>query len=442
MLVVRTGPARPPARGRRPGEAARRGCDRLRQRRRAAILLALSVAALAGAYAYLGFVDPLLARLKKGLDLAGGVHIVLQAVPKPDAPVTPEAMEIAREVIRRRVDSLGVAEPVISLWGRDRIVVDLPQASPEEAREVIGRTALLEFREGPAPDGAVIVTGANLRRAQAAFGPGGEPIVLLEFDGEGAARLREATERLLNRPLYMYLDQELIMDPPVVRSVIPDGRAQIEGLESIDEAQQIAVLLSSGALPVQLEIIEDRSVSALLGAESVARSQRAAVYGTLAVVLYMLASYRLPGLVANLSLALYMLLLMGSLVLLDATLTLPGIAGIILSVGMAVDANVIIYERIREELAGGKSLKAAIEAGFAHAWSAVLDSNATTLIAALALMWKATGPVKGFAVTLAVGIVASMISNVLVSRLLLTWLADTRLVRSGARLFGLREAAA
>lgn len=413
----------------------------MRKRQLSATLLCAFVAALALAYAF-GFV-PMLQALNKGLDLAGGVHIVLRAVPKPDAPVTPEAMETAREVIRRRVDSLGVAEPVIQLWGRDRIVVDLPQASPDEAREVIGRTALLEFREGPAPEGKVIVTGANLRRAQAAFGPNGQPVVLLEFDREGAQRLREATERLLNRPLYMYLDRELIMDPPpVVRSVIPDGRAQIEGLASIQEAQQIAVMLSSGALPVQLEIVEDRSVSALLGAESIERSKKAALYGTLAVVLYMLAAYRIPGLVANLSLALYVLLLLGSLVLLDATLTLPGIAGIILSVGMAVDANVLIYERIREELAAGKSLKAALEAGFHNAWSAILDSNLTTLIAAAVLMWKATGPVKGFAVTLAIGTVASLFSNVLVSRLLLTWLADTRLVRSGARLFGIKEVAA
>lgn len=415
----------------------------MRQRRRGAAFLALYVAVLAGAYAYFTWANPLLGHLKKGLDLAGGVHIVLRAVPRPDAPVTPDAMETAREVIRRRVDSLGVAEPVIQIWGRDRLVVDLPQASPEEAREVIGRTALLEFREGPRPEGKVIVTGANLRRAQAAFDAAGLPVVLLEFDGEGAARLRDATARLLGRPLYMYLDNEPIMDPPpVVRSVIPDGRAQIEGLDSIEEAQTIAVMLSSGALPVQLEIIEDRSVSALLGAESVARSQKAALYGTLGVVLYMLAAYRVPGMVANLSLALYVLMLMGSLVLLNATLTLPGIAGIILSVGMAVDANVIIYERIREELAAGKSLKAAIDAGFSNAWSAILDSNVTTLLAAAALMWKATGPVKGFAVTLAVGIVASVISNVFVSRLLLTWLADTRLVRSGARLFGVKGVAA
>jgi preprotein translocase subunit SecD len=415
----------------------------LRSRRRSALFLFGFLAALVLAYGYGLAVNPLLPRIKKGLDLVGGSHIVLRAVPTPDAPVTPDAMRTAQEVIRRRVDSLGVTEPVIQLWGSDRIVVDLPQASPEEARRVIGRTALLEFREGPAPEGRVIVTGANLRRARAEFGPGGQPIVSLEFDAEGAAKIREATARLVGRPLYMYLDRELIMDPPPrVQEEIPSGRAQITGLSSIEEAHTIAVLLSSGALPVRLEIIEDRSVSALLGAESVARSQRAALYGVLAVVLYMLALYGLPGLFANISLALYMLLLMGTLLAIDATLTLPGIAGIILSVGMAVDANVIIFERIREELAAGKSLKAAVEAGFRNAWSAILDSNLTTLIAAAALIWWGTGPVKGFGVTLFAGVVASMVSNVFVSRLLIVHFLNLGWVRSGTRLFRVRGAEA
>ncbi|HEY8449411.1 MAG TPA: preprotein translocase subunit SecD, partial [Bacillota bacterium] len=316
-----------------------------RRRISATLLLAFFLFLIAAGY-YLGVQNPITNHITQGLDLAGGVHVVLQARGRPQAPVTPEAMRTAVEVIRRRVDSLGVAEPVIQQWGDDRIVVDLPGADPQRALDVIGRTAQLEFRD---PEGNVILTGANLVRAQAAFGPAGDPVVSLQFDDEGTRAFREATERLVGRPIAIVLDGEILTNP-TVREPIPNGEAQISGIGSVEEAQNIAVALSSGALPVELEIIENRSVSALLGQTSVAQSKQAAVYGVLAVTTFMLLVYRLPGLLANAALALYIMILLVALALLDATLTLPGIAGIILSIGMAVDANVLVFERIREEL--------------------------------------------------------------------------------------------
>lgn len=411
------------------------------RRQRSATLLAGFVVLLLALVFYTGFANPLLGKITRGLDLAGGVHIVLEAVERPQNPVTPEAMQTAMEVIRGRVDNLGVAEPTLQLWGDDRIVVDLPEASPAEAREIIGKTALLEFKD---PAGEIIVTGAQLLQAQASFNPtNNRPVVQLRFDAEGAKRLEEATSRLSRppqQPLAMFLDGELIMDPPpTVRSTIPNGEAIIEGLVDIDEAQRIAVLLSSGALPVELNIIEERVVSALLGEQSVAHSLRAGLLAVLAVIIFMLAMYRLPGLMSVLSLLCYMLIVVATLVGIKATLTLPGIAGIILSLGMAVDANVIIFERIREELGLGKSLRLAVESGFQNAFRAILDANVTTLIAAGALVYWGTGPVRGFAVTLTVGVLASMVSAILITRFLLRTLADTGWMRNVPLLFGIGE---
>src|SRR5690606_15801459 len=205
---------------------------------------------------------------------------------------------------------------------------------------------------------------------------------------------------------------------------------------SIDEAQNVAVMLSSGALPVDLEIVENRSVSALLGERAIAQSQQAAYYGVGAVILFMLLVYRLPGLAANLALVLYGIIVLVTLAGINATLTLPGIAGIILSVGMAVDANVVIFERIREELQAGSTVRAAIDVGFRNALSAILDANVTTLIAAAALAWRGTGPVRGFAVTLSIGVIASMITAVFVTRFLLRAMVDSGLVRNPERMFG------
>lgn len=401
-----------------------------------ATLLTLMIAAIAFAAYYLGVLNPVTQYITQGLDLAGGVRVVLQAQEREDNPITPEAMATTVEVIRRRVDALGVAEPIIQQLGRDRIVVDLAGADPDRALEVIGRTAQLEFID---PFGEVVLTGSNLVSAQAAYGPAGNPIVQLQFDNEGARIFADVTERLVGQPLIIELDDEVIT-APMIRTKITGGQAQIEGIPTIEEAQNIAVMLSAGALPVDLEIIENRTVSATLGRLSVEQSQRAAIYSVLLVVAFMMLAYRLPGLMANLALVVYVMLVVGFLALTSATLTLPGMAGIILSIGMAVDANVIIFERIREELRRGRTMRSAIDRGFSNAFSSIVDANLTTIIAAAALYYFGTGPVKGFALTLTVGVLSSMVSALLLTRILLKLLVGIGIVRDPGRMFGVREA--
>ena len=376
------------------------------------LLLILGVVALSALTLYLR-------PLRLGLDLKGGTHIVLEARDTPEARVTDETMERVLAVVRRRVDGLGVAEPVIQRQGTRRIVVELPgMVDPRQAREVIGKTALLEFKS---PDGRTELTGAHLVRASLAQDQLNRPAVALEFNAEGARRFEEMTRRYLGMQIPIVLDGE-VLSAPVVRSVITGGRAQIEGDFTIEEARQLVVLLNAGALPVPLVVEEERSVGPALGQHSIEASLRAGLLGVALVLAYMGLYYRFPGLLADAALGIYLMAVLAIIVALRATLTLPGIAGLVLSAGMAVDGNVIIFERIREELRAGKGARAAVQAGFSDSLRTILDSNVTTLIAAVALFYFGSGPIRGFAVTLSVGILVSMFTAVLVSRYLIDWL--------------------
>ena len=411
-----------------------------RRRTRAVLTLILSLALLGGIAAWTLLDFRLQDRINRGLDLAGGVRVVLQGVDKPGNPVTREKIDDAVEIIRNRVDALGVAEPVIQRQGEDRIVVELAGVDdPQEAIETIGRTARLEFR---GPDGSVVVTGDRLVASgiQVAADPAGHPVVQLQFDAEGTRAFAEATRKFLGQPIAIVLDDEVISSP-TVEAVITDGRAEITGIPTFEEAQRLAVALRYGALPVDLQIVENRTVSATLGSDSLARSVQALVVGAAAVAGFMVVVYRIPGFWAVVALGVYLLLTAAALYGLDATLTLPGIAGFVMSVGMAVDANVLIYERIKDELRAGKTIRAALEAGFRNAFSAILDSNLTTLIAAAVLYGLGTGPVRGFAVTLAVGVVASMFTAITLTRFFLRNLVDAELFRQPSRLFGVRGGA-
>lgn len=399
------------------------------------LLVTLLVIAAISGWAVGGFRLP--AKIHRGLDLAGGVRVVLQGVDKPGNPVTREKIDDAVEIIRNRVDALGVTEPVIHRQGEDRIVVELPGVKDtQEAIETIGRTARLEFRS---PDGEVIVTGDQLVAdgIRAAAGPNGQPVVHLQFNQEGTRRFAEATEKFLGESIAIVLDDETL-SAPRVDSVITNGRAEIIGIESFEAAQRLAVALRYGALPVDLQVVENRTVSPTLGTESLQRSVQALVVGATAVAAFMVVIYRIPGIWAVVALAVYMLITAAALYVLDATLTLPGIAGFIMSVGMAVDANVLIYERIKDELRAGKTIRSALEAGFRNAFSAILDSNLTTIIAAAVLYGLGTGPVRGFAVTLTVGVIASMFTAITLTRFFLRNLVDVELFRVPARLFGVR----
>lgn len=397
-----------------------------------AIIAAIVVALVGIAY----FIyKPVLNNLPLGLDLRGGLHVVLAADEKEGEQVTSDTIQKAIGVLRNRIDSLGVKEPIIYAQGTNRIVIEIAGVDdPEQAVNIIKNTAQLEFRD---QTGKVLVTGKDLKDAQASPGTNGKGATVdLEFNDAGAKLFAQATAANVGKPIAIVIDNQVI-SAPTVDEPIPSGKAQIHGSFTAEEAQNLAVLLRSGALPVSFEIMEKRTVGPTLGADSLDMSVKAAVAGLIAILVFMIGYYLLPGVVASISMILYAILVLGTMALLGSTLTLPGIAGFVLSIGMAVDANIIIYEHIKEELRFGKTLKAAIEAGFARAFWTIFDSNLTTLIAAIVLIWFGTGPIKGFAVTLSIGIVASMVVALSFTRYMLVLFAD---ITKENRFYGVRRA--
>jgi protein-export SecD/SecF family membrane protein len=369
--------------------------------------------------------------IKRGLDIAGGLYVLLEAAETGDQELDQDAIERAITVIRMRVDELGVAEPIIAAQGEHRIRIELPDLDDvEQARNIIGRTAMLRF---VGPDGVEIVTGSNLIRARAERNPETTPypFVSIEFDQEGAKLFGDATAKFLNEPIAIVLDDEIISSP-VVRAVITDGQAVIEGNFGIEEAANLALLLRSGSLPVQLVELESRLIGPTLGQRTEEVAVYAAGIGLIAVLLFMIIYYRLAGAIAGVALIFYMSLVLWALTYLPTTLTLPGIAGLILSIGMAVDANVIIFERIKDELRLGRTPRSAMEGGFQRAFRAIIDANVTTLIVTIVLFSLASGSVRGFAVTLFIGIVCSMFTAIVLTRLLMRLAFQAGLIRSGA----------
>lgn len=384
-------------------------------------ILTLLILIVAGAAAL--YFEP----FRLGLDLRGGVHVVLQAVPEDGLEVTPEAMEGALAVVERRVNGLGVSEPVIQREGRDRIIVELPGIQDaQEAIRVIGQTARLEILD---PMGATVLTGADLADARLGRDELGRPAVDVSFTEEGRRKFAQLTTVWQGYQIPHLLDGEILVNP-VVQEPITQGQGQITGGFTLDEARNLAVQLKSGALPVPLTTLEIRQVGPTLGADSLQRSWQAGVISGILILLFMLAFYRIAGAVAGLALLIYALLDMAALVVLGATFTLPGLAGVILSLGMAVDANVIIFERIKEEFRAGKKARAAMRAGFDRAIRAILDANVTTLIVAAVLFFFTTGPVQGFAVTLSIGIVVSMFTAIVITR----WILELAVDRNPERL--------
>lgn len=367
--------------------------------------------------------------IRLGLDLRGGATVLLQATDDPADPLTDEKMERAVATIRERVDSLGVAEPTILRQGKNRIEVQLPEIQdPQRAIEIIGQTAKLEFKD---ESGKVVVTGSDIEKANAVMDSemGQSYVVAFELKSEGAKKFAEATRTNIGKPIGIYLDEKLISNP-VVQNAIEDGKAQITGQSTREEALDLATLIRAGALPVELTVMQQNLVGPQLGANSFNRSIIAGGIGILLVMLFMIGYYRLPGVISVIALMLYMLIDLGILAGIKATLTLPGLAGIILSVGMAVDANVIIFERIKEELRVGKTLRAAIDSGFRRAFLTIFDSNITTLLAAVILFYFGSGPIKGFAVTLSIGILSSMFTAIVVTKYLMKLLVGSGIVKS------------
>lgn len=365
------------------------------------------------------YISPLTNSIKQGLDLQGGTHVVLQAVDTPELKVDDDAVNRSVKIIERRVNELGLTEPVIQRQGKDRIIVELPGVKdPEKAIAMLGRTAMLQFKD---QSGNVVLTGKDLKDAKAQITSGNQAVVGLEFNDEGGQKFADLTARNIGKQIAIVLDGD-VLTAPVVQEAITGGRAQISGSRSIEEAERLAILLRSGSLPVKIEVMENRTVGPTLGQDSKEKSIKAFSIGIIGVFVFMLLFYRFSGLVADIALLLYVMLLLLAMRYLNATLTLPGIAGIILSIGMAVDANVLIFERFKEELRRGKTLRSAMDAGFGRALVTIFDSNITTLMAAAVLFYLGTGPVKGFAVTLALGVVLSMFTAVTVTKFLLRFL--------------------
>ncbi|MEW5898265.1 MAG: protein translocase subunit SecD [Bacillota bacterium] len=376
---------------------------------------------------------PIIKGVILGLDLRGGVHVVLEAQDTPEAKVTQDKMKELIAVIERRVNQFGVTEPTIQQQGDRRLIVELAGIeNPRQAVREMVKTAYLEFKT---EDGKTVITGADLKDAVESKDPASGKIkVDLTLNPAGARKFAEVTAANVGRPIGIYLDGQLVQNP-VVSEPIPNGKAEITGYASLEEAHNVAVLLRSGALPLKVTVAEERTIGPALGADSLDKSMHAGVVGVVAIIIFMLIYYRLPGLVANFALLIYTLIILMIFVGLHVTMTLPGIAAFLLSLGIAVDANVIIFERFREELRTGKSLRSAIDAGFKRGFVAVFDANATTLITAIVLYFLGTGPIRGFAVTLSIGIVASMFTAITMTRWFLHLVAASGVAKN-LKLYG------
>jgi protein-export membrane protein SecD len=412
---------------------------------------------------------------KQGLDLRGGTQVLLQAKPTTGQRVTSEDMQAAKAIVDRRVNGLGVTEPLVQLQGENRIIVELPGVdNPDQAVQTLKNTGQLEFVEiGSSTDSTfaniqqgsyvrtsnndrtptkeelgktalpyadnvfkTVMTGRELKNAAVSLDQYGAPTISFELTDEGGKLFGAYTQAHVGDILAIVLDN-VVLSAPRIQNVIPDGRGEITGRFTRDEADSLAVQMRYGSLPVPLEVVNRRTIGATLGADSIQKSIVAGMIGLATVLLFMVVYYRLPGTMAALALVIYALLNLAVYKLIPVTLTLPGITGFLLSTGMAVDANILIFERMKEELRWGRPLKVALEAGFSRAWTSIFDSNFSTLITcAILIMFGRTfgaQAVLGFAITLAIGVLISMFTAVIVTRTFL------RALFSGERGEALRE---
>lgn len=389
-------------------------------------------------------------RVREGLDLQGGTQLVYQTdMSKVPASQAADSATGVVEVIRNRIDRLGVAEPVIQKTSdNQRIIVELPGVKDiNEAISLIGTTAQLEFREGIVGKSIneqgsatsanyddwqdVGLTGAHFEKAEVQIDQSqtavvAKPQIGITFDEEGRRIFAEVTGRNVNKPLAIFLDKNLL-SAPTVQSKIDSDSAVINGSFDIQEAKKLAIQLNAGALPVPITLIAQNNIGATLGGEAVQKSVVAGIIGLLLVMLFMMIYYRLPGVLASLALVFYALLSMAIFIMIPVTITIAGIAGFILSIGMAIDANILIFERMKEELRGGAPLLMAIDQAFRRAWSSIRDSNFASLLTAAILYYFGSGSIRGFALTLGIGILVSMFTAMTVTQVVIRWLANTSL---------------
>ena len=383
---------------------------------------------------------------KLGLDLVGGSRLVLEASPANNAQVTPDMMSSLQFAIENRVNKLGVAETVVQRIGDKRLVVEIPDVSDlNQAKAYIGETAELDFRKPVIKDGMETwvptgLTGKDLTKANLSTNSqNGQWVVDLEFNGSGTKKFADLTRQMVGQQMAIFFNGDL-QSAPVIREPITGGRAQISGGDNgfaYDEAKTMVDLLNAGALPVPAKIIEENTVGPTLGADSIAKSKIAGAIGLGFVMIFMALYYRAPGLIADIALVLYGIFLFAIFKAVPVTLTLAGIAGFILSIGMAVDANILIFERTKEELRAGRTLFTAINSGFDRAFTSIFDSNMTTIITCAILYFLGTSIVKGFALTLAIGVMVSMFSAITITKNFMHLVFGTGNLKNPA-MFGLK----
>lgn len=386
---------------------------------------------------------------KLGLDLVGGSRLVLEAQTTPTvAKITPEMMDSLRFAIENRVNKLGVAETVVQQTGEKRLLIEIPNISDlSKAKEFLGETAELDFKkEGPVVDGeqkwiSTGLSGKDLSKALLSTNSSsGEWVVDLQFNDKGTQKFADLTSKMVGKPMAIFFNGSL-QSAPVIREPIIGGNAQISGGENgfqYEEAKKMVDLLNAGALPVPAKIIEENTVGPTLGADSIAKSKVAGLIGLGVVMLFMIAFYKLPGLIADIALICYSIILFALFKAIPVTMTLAGIAGFILSIGMAVDANILIFERTKEELRAGRTLFTAINAGFDRAFTSIFDSNMSTIITCVILYMLGTSVVKGFALTLALGVIVSMFSAITITKNIMHLVFGTGELKY-PQLFGLKK---
>ncbi|NLM34272.1 MAG: protein translocase subunit SecD [Clostridiales bacterium] len=351
--------------------------------------------------------------IKRGLDLQGGVSILLEATAESNDE---SAVDRTIVVLEQRINNLGVSETVIAKEGTNRIRIEIPgRYDSNDIVQTLSKAGKLTF---VGPDGTEVLTGSDVKDAAVMMDNLNRPVVSLKLNNSGKQKFADATKKYLGQSISIKMDDEVV-SAPVVEAHITDGEASITGQASVEEAEKLASIIKSGALPVVLKNVETNTVGPTIGDAAIPQSLKAGAIGIILVFLFMLIFYRVPGLLATLALTVFILLVLLAFVVFDVVLTLPGIAGLLLTIGMAVDANVLVFERIKEELKLGKSPRSAVDLGFNRAMSSILDSNITTIIAAATLLIIGTGGVKGFGLTLLIGVSISMFTAIVVTKRLL-----------------------
>jgi len=410
------------------------------KKRKSTMLFFISVFVI-GLLAFTGFhgfkigdyrVKPFSETINKGLDIQGGVSVLEQV---KGTNLDPKIIDRTIELISMRVNKMGVSETSVTKEGNNKIRIDIPgKSDSKEILETVAKSGELKF---VGPDKVTILTGKDIKDATASYDQDNKPVINLALNASGKKKFAVATQKFIGQKITIYMDADKLNDPTVNEAIL-DGNAQISGSASLEAATTQSEIIKSGALPVTLKAVSVKTVGATFGAEALAQSMKAGLVSILFVFLFMLLYYRAPGIVADISLVLYVVLVLGAFSAINATLTISGIAGFLLTIGMAVDANVLIFERIKEEIRTGKSIKSSVHAGFHRALPSILDSNITTIMAGLVLYSMGTGSVKGFALTLVIGVTISLFTALTCTKFLLKLAVEMGLISKTSH-FGVKR---